>query len=137
MDFYQEKFSKLTEEFHEVMHDFPLFLETIRDIEERDIKEINELLEKNDEFYLKKAISKLEDLIKFIKDTSESIDKEYKTFDKLARIWEKVIINDVSEQELRSINDKLKEANSLIKSHDIKDLKKANSIMEKLIHDNK
>ena len=137
MDFYQEKFSKLTEEFHEVMHDFPLFLETIRDIEERDIKEINELLEKNDEFYLKKAISKLEDLIKFIKDTSESIDKEYKTFDKLARIWEKVIINDVSEQELRSINDKVKEANSLIKSHDIKDLKKANSIMEKLIHDNK
>ena len=137
MNYYHKEFLKVQEEFHEVMHDFPLFLETIRDIEERDIKEINELLEKNDEFYLKKAISKLEDLIKFIKDTSESIDKEYKTFDKLARIWEKVIINDVSEQELRSINDKVKEANSLIKSHDIKDLKKANSIMEKLIHDNK
>lgn len=137
MDYYHDKFSKLTEEFHEVMHDYPLFLETIRDIEEKDIKEINELLEKNDEFYLKRAISKLEDLIKFIKDTSEGIDNEYKTFDKLARIWEKLVLQDVSDKELRDINDKVREANSLIKSHDIKDLRNANSIMEKLIHDNK
>lgn len=137
MDYYYNEFSKLQEEFHEVMHDYPLFLETIQDIEEKDIKEINELLEKNEEYYLKKAIDKLERLIKFVKDTSENIQKEYDTFDRLAHTWEKIELVGVNEKELNNINSKVKEANSLISKHSIDDLKSANSIMRELINNNK
>ncbi len=136
MDYYYKEFDKLKEEFHEVMHDYPLFMETIRDIEEKDIKELNELLEKNDEFYLKKAIRKLEDLIAFVKETSTSIKDEYAKFDKLASIWEKIRIVDVSDKELDNINSKVQRANQLIKSHDLKEIKEANNIMEKLIKEN-
>ena len=136
MDYYQEEFLKLQKEFHDVMHDYPLFTETIKDIEEKNIKEINELLDKNDEFYLKQAISKLEDLINYIKNTSNMIKNEYQKFDKFASIWEKVKIVNVSEKELNEINKKVKKANELIKSHRIKDLIEANKIMEKLINDN-
>ena len=137
MDYYYQEFSKLQEEFHEVMHDYPLFLETIKDIEEKDIKEINELLEKNEEYYLKKAIDKLERLIKFVKDTSENIQKEYDTFDRLAHTWEKIELVGVNDKELNNINSKVKEANSLISKHSIDDLKSANSIMRELINNNK
>ena len=133
MDYYYNEFSKLQKEFHEVMHDYPLFIEDIKKIEERDIKEINELLEKNDEFYLKKAITKLKDLIKYITDTSNSIDKEYETFDKLAKRWEKIGLLNVSDSELAFINAKVKRANELIKSHDLSDLTDANKIMAELI----
>ena len=136
MDYYSKEFSKLQEEFHEVMHDYPLFSETIRDIEEKDIKEINELLEKNNEYYLKRAIDKLERLIKFIKDTSESIQKEYDTFDRLAHIWEKMELVGVNDKELNDINNQVKEANLLISNHSICDLKRANSIMRELIENN-
>ena len=133
MDYYYQEFDKLHEEFHDVMHDYPLFSETIEIIEEKNIKEINELLDKNDEFYLKKAISKLKDLIIFIKDTSTSIKEEYNKFDKSANIWEKIEISDVSEKELSDINSKVNKANELIKSHDLLDLKEANKIMDDLI----
>ena len=133
MDYYYSEFQKLQEEFHDVMHDYPLFIETIRDIEEKDIKEINELLEKNDEFYLKKAIRKLEDLIKFIKETSTSIKNEYDKFDKLANSWEKIELVNVSEEDLNIINNQVKKANELIKSHKLKDLALANNILDNLI----
>ncbi len=136
MDYYYKQFLKLQEEFHEVLHDYPLFEETIKDIEEKDIKELNELLEKNDEYYLKKAISKLEDLILYIKNTSETIDKEYQKFDKLAKTWEKTIIAFATDSELNEINRKVKKANELIKSHYLKDIIEANKILEKLIKDN-
>ena len=133
MDYYYNEFSKLQKEFHDAMHDYPLFIETIRDIEEKDIKEINELLEKNDEFYLKKAIKKLNDLIKFIKDTSISIKSEYDKFDKLANTWERIELVNVNEEDLSIINDQVKRANELIKSHELKDLSLANSILDGLI----
>ena len=133
MDYYYKELSKLQEEFHDVMQNYPLFSEDIDLIEERDIKEINELLDKNDEFYLKKAISKLKDLIKYIKETSESIKNEYNKFDKLAGVWEKTELVDYDNKKLEVINNNVTKANKLIKSHNIKDLVEANKIMEELI----
>ena len=115
MDYYYHKFEKLQDEFHQTMHDFPLFSEMIDKIYDKDIKEINDLLEKNDEYYLKKAIDKIDRLIDYVKDTSESIDREYDKFDKL--------------------NKRVNKANELIKSHDLDDIKEANKIMEKLLND--
>ena len=136
MDYYYKEFEKLQKEFHDVMHDYPLFTETIEDIEEKDIKELNELLEKNDEFYLKKAITKLKDLISYVKNTSTSISNSYKKFDELAKHWEKIRLLNVSESELSIINGKVKKANDLIKSHNPKDLIEANKILETLIKEN-
>ncbi len=133
MDYYYNELSKLQDEFHEVIHDYPLFSETLNDIENHQLVEINELLEKNDEFYLKKAIEKLKDLISYIKNTSDTIKKQYDIFDKLAKEWEKVELNCVDDSELNQINDEINKANELIKSHDIKDLEMANQIMEKLL----
>ena len=135
MDYYYKEFEKLQEEFHDVMHDYPLFSEDIKEIEEKQIKEINELLDKNDDYYFKKAIDKLKDLINYIKETSTSIKKEYDTFDKLARIWEKTEIN--NKVDLNKINDQVKKANELIKSHKLSDLVEANKIMNDLINVNK
>ena len=133
MDYYQKEFIKLEEEFHEVMHDYPLFSEDIKEIEEKQIKEINELLDKNDDFYFKKAIDKLKDLIDYIKKTSENIKKEYDMFDTLANTWENIKITNITNKELDNINDQVKKANELIKSHNVKDLEDANKIMEGLI----
>jgi len=133
MDYYYKEFLKLQDEFHEVMHHFPLFQEMIDKIYDNDIKEINDWLEKNDEFYLKKAISKLKDVISFVKDTSKEIDFEYEKFDTLASNWEKREFVNMSEDELDKINSQVNKANLLIKSHDIKDIKEANKIMEKLL----
>ena len=137
MDYYIKEFDKLQEEFHEVMHEYPLFKEMIDEIEEKDIKELNELLSKNDEYYFKKAISKLKDLIYYIKNTSMSIKKEFNKFDELANEWEKVRIINKSEYELSIINSKVNRANELIKKHDLKALIEANKIMELLIKENK
>ena len=135
MNYYHEEFLKVQEDFHEVMHDYPLFKETIDEIYDKDIKEINELLEKDDEFYLKKAISKLNDLIKYVKDTSESINSEYNKFDRLAKIWDKIRIVNDDDESLDKINSKVKQANTLIKSHDLHEIREANKIMESLIKD--
>ena len=133
MDYYYKVFEKLQEEFHDVMHVYPLFQEMIDDIFDKDIKEINDLLEKNDEFYLKKAISKLEDVIEFVKDTSKEIDDNYKKFDTLASSWEKKQFINVSQKDLDKINSQVNKANELIKSHDLKDIKEANKIMERIL----
>lgn len=133
MDYYYNEFDKLQEEFHEVMHDYPLFQEMIDKIYDKDIKEINELLDKNDEFYLKKAISKLKDIIDYVKKTSKEIDKEYDKFDKLARTWDKIKFVNVEQSFLDNLNSKINKANELIKSHDLKDIIEANNIMEKII----
>lgn len=133
MDYYYKEFSKLQEEFHDVIHNYPLFKEDIDEIDEKKIKEINELLDKNDEYYLKKAIDKLKDLIKYIKDTNQSINEEYSKFDKLVGIWEKVNFTNIDEKTLSKINDEVNKANELIKSHKLEDLSEANIIMERLI----
>ena len=134
---YYKDFEKLQEEFHENMHEYPLFEEMIDDIYENDIKEINELLEKNDEFYLKKAIQKLENINDYIKDTSKKIDKLYKEYDNNAKIWNEIGPLNTTNDILNDLNSRLKKANELINSHDIKDLIEANKIMEKLIKDAK
>ena len=136
MDYYYKEFEKLQKEFHDVMHDYPIFREDI-DEEEKKIKEINELLDKNDDFYFKKAIDKLKDLINYIKETSTNIQKQYDSFDKLVSVWNKIEITKASEKELKEINDQVKKANILIKSHNLKDLIEANKILETLIKDNK
>ena len=131
MDYYYKEFSKLQEEFHDVMHEYPLFREDIDEIEEKRIKEINELIDKNDEYYFKKAIDKLKDLINYIKDTSNCIKKQYDNFDKLAKAWEKKELS--KNVDIAKINIQVKKANELIKSHKINDLIEANKIMEELI----
>jgi len=135
MDYYYHEFQKLQEEFEQVIHDYPLFSEMIDTIEEKNIKEINELLEKNDEYYLKKAIDELERLIEFIKNTSESIDKEYEKFNKLAKSWEKIEFINESQDYIDNLNNKINKANELINSHDLDDIKEANKIMENILKD--
>lgn len=137
MDYYYNELDKLFDEFHEVMHDYPLFKEDIEKIEEKDIKEINELLEKNDEFYLKKAIDKLKYLIKYIKETSENIEKEYSIFSRLVNTWDKIEIHDIDDNSLNNINSQVIKANELIKCHDLKKIKEANKIMNDLIKNTK
>ena len=133
MDYYNQKYLKLQHDFYDVLHDYPLFSEMIDSIFENEVKEINEFLEKNDEFYLKKAIDKLERLIDYIKKTSESINHQYTIFDTLARTWEQIELVGVSEKEINMINDKVKKANELIGKHDLKSLIMANDIMDELV----
>ncbi len=133
MDYYLKELEKKQELLHETFHDYPLFSEMLDDIEKHELRDINELLDKNDEYYLKEAIKKIEYLIDDIKKTSETIDLEYETFDKNARIWEKLPLPPISKKELDVLNNNIDKANKLIKSHDLEDLKEANKIMEKLI----
>ena len=133
MDYYIKEFNKLEEEFHETLHHYPVFEETIEEINEKDIKEINDLLDKNDEYYLKEAIDKLKNLIAYLKDMNYKVNKEYQLFDKYARIWEKIKTLSVDEAELKKVNDDIRKANELIKSHNLKEIMEANSIMENLI----
>lgn len=137
MDYYYKEFEKLQNEFHEVMHHYPLFSSMIDEIEKRDIREINDLLDKNDEYYLKSAIDKLKKLINYIKTTSENIKKEYDKFDKLAGTWETIKLVNVDERELSKINNEVRKANELIRSHNLKDISEANKILERLIKENR
>lgn len=128
-------FDDLQDDFHEVLHTYPIFKEMLDKIYDIDIKEINELLDKNDEFYLKKAIDKLKDINKYIKDTSLLISDLYNEFDKNVRIWDSFKVINASQEIVEKMNDKVRKANNLINSHDIKDLKEANKIMASLIKD--
>ncbi len=130
MDYYIKEFEELKKDFEEYLKKYPLFSEMINDIFDKDIKEINELLEKNDLFYLKKAISKMKDLNKFIKDTSLDIDKQYEIFNDLCTKLDKI---NIKNQDIDKVNQMINKANTLIKSHDIKNLHEANKILEKII----
>lgn len=133
MDYYIKEFNDLQKDFNETVKNYPLFREMIDNIYDKDIDEINHLLEKNDEYYLKEAIKKLKNVIDYIKDTNEKITKEYDTFDKYADEWEKIRFNDVSDSYLKDINAKINKANTLIKSHDLADISYANKIMYDLL----
>lgn len=133
MDYYLQEFEKLQEDFHDTLHDYPLFQEMLDKIFDEDIEEIKDLLDKNDEYYLKEAIRKLERLIDYIKDTSENIKKEYDKFDTLAKKWKEKEFLNVTDKELDIINSKVKKANELIQSHDLSDIRNANKIMEELL----
>ena len=130
MDYYIKEFNELEKDFEETLKKYPLFQEMIDDIFDIDIKEINELLEKNDLFYLKKAINKMKDLIKYIKDTSLDIDKQYEIFNDLCKKLDKI---NITNQDIDKVNDNINKANNLIKSHNVKDLHEANNILEKII----
>ena len=134
---YYKDFEKLQERFHEYMHEYPLFQEMIDKIYDRDIEEIHELLEKNDEYYLKKAISKLDNLNDYIKETSEEIDKQYKKYDSYAREWNDIGPLNINEDVLNDLNSRLKKANKLINCHNLEDIKEANRIMHSLIKEAK
>ena len=133
MDYYLQEFEKLQEDFHDTLHDYPLFQEMLDKIFDEDIEEIKDLLDKNDEYYLKEAIRKLERLIDYIKDTSENIKKEYDKFDTLAKKWKTKEFLNVTDKELDIINSKVIKANELIQSHDLDDIRNANKIMEELL----
>ena len=133
MDYYLQEFEKLQEDFHDTLHDYPLFQEMLDKIFDEDIEEIKDLLDKNDEYYLKEAIRKLERLIDYIKDTSDNIKKEYNKFDTLAKKWKTKEFLNVTDKELDIINSKVKKANELIQSHDLSDIRNANKIMEELL----
>ena len=133
MDYYLQEFEKLQEDFHDTLHDYPLFQEMLDKIFDEDIEEIKDLLDKNDEYYLKEAIRKLERLIDYIKDTSENIKKEYDKFDTLAKKWKEKEFLNVTDKELDIINSKVIKANELIQSHDLDDIRNANKIMEELL----
>ena len=130
MDYYIKEFEELKKDFEEYLKKYPLFQEIIDDIFDIDIKEINELLEKNDLFYLKKAINKMKDLIKYIKDTSLDIDKQYNKYNDLCNILDKI---NITNQDIDKVNNNINKANNLIKSHNVKDLHEANQILEKII----
>ena len=130
MDYYIKEFEELKKDFREYLKKYPLFQEMIDDIFDIDIKEINELLEKNDLFYLKKAINKMKDLNNYIKDTSLDIDRQYNKFNDLCNILDKI---NITNQDIDKVNNNINKANNLIKSHNIKDLHEANQILEKII----
>ena len=132
-DYYINKFRKQEENFHETLEKFPIFIEDILKIEENDLKEINDLLEKNNDFYLKKAISKMDDLINYIKNRNIRINKEYQEFDKLTNIWNKLEIKSKDDKYINNLNYRIQEANMLIKSHDLNDLISANKIMQDVL----
>ncbi len=133
MDYYIKEFNDLQKEFIETIKNYPLFHEMIDEIYDKDLKEINELLEKNDEYYLKDAINKLKKLIYYIKDTSEKITKEYEVFDKYSCEWEKIKFTNVDDKFLERINKKIQEANKYINHHNLADIKYANKIMYELL----
>ena len=132
-DYYINKFRKQEENFHETLEKYPIFMEDILKIEENDLKEINDLLEKNNDFYLKKAISKMDDLINYIKNRNIRINKEYQEFDKLTNIWNKLEIKSRDDKYIDNLNYRIQEANMLIKSHDLNDLISANKIMQDVL----
>lgn len=127
-------FEKLQEEFHETVEDYPMLEEDINRIFEKDIVEINELLDKNDEYYLKKAIRKLEDLIEYIEKTSDEIKDLYKEYETLTDIWNKLEINqEISEKVLDKINKQVTEANELIVAKNYQDVKKAIKLFQNAV----
>lgn len=121
----------LQEEFHETIENYPILEEDFNKIFDKDLKEIEELLDKNDEYYLKKAISNLEDLIKYIKDMSFDIKNLFNQYDKLTKIWEDLEIKkEISESKLRKINNLVRKSTDLINSHNYKDVKESINLFE-------
>lgn len=130
MDNLIKDFNKLQEEFHETIENYPILEDDFNNIFDNDIKEIEELLDKNDEYYLKKANSKLEDLIKNIKEMSEDIKDIFDKYDSLTKIWNSLIIKkEISERTLDKINKQVSKSNELITRKNYKDVKEAYKLL--------
>lgn len=129
-----EDFTKLQEEFHETIENYPLFEEDITRIFDKDIKDIEDLLDKNDEYYIKKAYSKLEDVIKYIKDTSTDIKTLYRKYDTLVEKWEHInLTKDCPKEKIEYANKLMMESNKLIKEKNINSIKLAVDKLEDAI----
>ena len=134
MDSLIKDFNELQEEFHETIENYPILEDDFNDIFNYDIKEIEELLDKNDEYYLKKAISKLEDLIKYIKEMSEDIQDIFNKYDSLTKIWNELEIKkEISSNTLDKINKQVKLSNELINRKNYKDIKEAYKLLNKAV----
>ncbi len=128
-----KRINELQKKLHDNLHEYPLFQEMIDDIYDKRIPEIDKLLCKNEEFYYREAIKKLNKLNDYIVDTSKDIDKQYKLFDKQAIEWNKYNFINTDKATVDMMNEKSHKANRLINSHKIEDLHEANKIMHDLI----
>ena len=130
---YYQDFLKLSDDFHDNMKNYPLF-ENMLDDMDKDLDEINELLEKNDLFYLKKAIDKLEIINKFIVDTSKEITQIYHDYNDKSNEWSKLTIKEKTSKDLiDKANDYILKANSLIKEKDLNKIRRALTYLEDAI----
>ena len=129
-----KRVEELEKKLHENLHEYSLFQEILDDIYDKRIPEIDKLLCKNEEFYIKEAINKLVKLNDYIKETSKDIDKQYKLYDKQAIEWNKYTYINAEKIIVDSMNEKSKKANKLINSHRVSDLHEANKIMHDLIN---
>ena len=129
-----KRVEELEEKIHESLHEYPLFQETLDEIYEKRFPEIEKLLIKNEEFYIREAIKKLNKLNEYIVNTSKEIDKQYKLFDKQCIEWNKYVYINADKDIVSSMNEKSHKANKLINSHKLEDLVEANKIMHDLIN---
>lgn len=129
-----QEFEKLQEEFHKIIENYPILEEDFQKIYEEDLEEMEELLDKNDEYYLKKAISKLSDLNEYIKDMSLDTQNLFNEYDKLTKIWEElVIIKEISNDKLDKINNLSKKSSILINKQNYHDVKEAVNLIREAI----
>ena len=136
MDGLIDDFNKLQEEFHETIEKFPILEDDFNDIFDNDIKEIEKLLDKNDEYYLKKANSKLEDLIKEIKEMNKNLKNIFDKYDALTKIWNDIEIKkEISSNTLDRINNQVKKSNELIVKKNFKDIKEAYKLLSKSVEE--
>ena len=129
-----KRVDELEDKIHENLHDYPLFQETLDEIYDKRFPEIEKLLIKNEEFYIREAIKKLNKLNEYIINTSKEIDKQYKLFDKQCIEWNKYVYINADKDIVSSMNEKSHKANKLINSHKLEDLVEANKIMHDLIN---
>lgn len=129
-----KRVEELEKKLHENLHDYPLFQEILDDIYDKRIPEIDKLLCKNEEFYIREAINKLVKLNDYIKETSKDIDKQYKLYDKQAIEWNKYTYINADKYIVDDLNEQSRKANKLINSHRVSDLHEANKIMHDLIN---
>ena len=128
------EFEKKQEEFHEVIEKHPLLIDDLNKIFDEDIEEIGKLLDKDDEYYLKKAIKNLTYLIEDVKEISTKTKKAFKRYEELTKIWGSIEINDkITEKTLNKLNDNVAMANELITGTNLKSAEEAVIIFEKTI----
>lgn len=130
-----EELSKLEEKFKDTVEHYPLLHSQVDYVFDKKVPEIEELIDKNDEFYLKKAIRELDNLIDYIKEENSEIKKLYENFEKLSKTWDRMKLKVGTPKELiEEANDNLHKANDLINSQEKKDVKLALDYMNKAVN---
>ena len=129
-----KRVEELQDMIHENLHEYPLFQEMLDEIYDKKFPEIEKLLIKNEDFYIREAIKKLDKLNDYIVNTSKEIDKQYQIFDKQAEEWNKYTYINADQDIVNQMNERSRKANKLINSHKLEDLREANSIMKDLVY---